>query len=186
MSDLPWVRFYASDWLAGTRGLSATEIGIYITLIAMMYERGVPLPENHDELRRLCGSTSSQFVRAISVLVDRGKLVRLDGCLWNRRVDHEHGLRIKQAVQHKMAATVRWAKEQRNQHPGDADAMHPQSKRNAIPDSKKDRLLTTSVLSTARPSLNGRSDRLQASLQRMGRLVGNETEPQAPQPDAAE
>ena len=38
MSESPWIKFYPSDWLAGTRGMSATEAGVYINLIAMMYE----------------------------------------------------------------------------------------------------------------------------------------------------
>ena len=39
MSKMPWIRFFPSDWLAGTRGMSAVETGVYITLIATMYER---------------------------------------------------------------------------------------------------------------------------------------------------
>ena len=43
----PWFKFYPSDWLGGTRGLTAEETGVYITMIAMMYEAGGGLPHNH-------------------------------------------------------------------------------------------------------------------------------------------
>lgn len=89
MSALPWVRFYPSDWLAGTRGLSAAETGIYITLIASMYERGEPIPEDHARLARACGASNSSFKAALEVLVDGRKIVRVDGGLWNNRVGKE-------------------------------------------------------------------------------------------------
>lgn len=89
MSALPWVRFYPSDWLAGTRGLSAAETGIYITLIASMYERGEPIPEDHARLARACGASNSSFKAALEVLVDGRKIVRVDGGLWNHRVGKE-------------------------------------------------------------------------------------------------
>jgi len=57
----PYVRFFASDWLGGTRGMKAAEVGIYITLIAMMYERCEPLPEDHKRLARQCGCSVSVF-----------------------------------------------------------------------------------------------------------------------------
>ena len=52
------VPFYPSDWLAGTRGLSDSETGVYITLIARMYEMAGPIERDDDRLSRLCGSKS--------------------------------------------------------------------------------------------------------------------------------
>lgn len=76
MSGLPWVRFFPSDWLAGTRGMSAAETGIYITLVATMYERREPVPEHHERLARLCGTTVAAFARALDSLVAEGKVIR--------------------------------------------------------------------------------------------------------------
>jgi len=89
MSDLPWVRFFPSDWLAGTRGMSAAETGIYITLIATMYERGEPIPEDTKRLARLCGASNSAFKQALEILIDEGKIDRVEGGLWNRKVEKE-------------------------------------------------------------------------------------------------
>lgn len=81
MAD-PWFKFYPSDWLAGTRGLSAAETGVYITLISMMHEREAPLDMDDTRLARLCGLPARNFRRAIEALMDQGKLVKMDGGLW--------------------------------------------------------------------------------------------------------
>lgn len=39
------IALYPSDWLAGTRGLTPAETGIYITLVCMMYERQADLSQ---------------------------------------------------------------------------------------------------------------------------------------------
>lgn len=39
MSGDPWVKFWPSDWLAGTSGLTAAERGVYITILALIYEQ---------------------------------------------------------------------------------------------------------------------------------------------------
>ena len=81
MSRRPFVKFFVSDWLAGTRGLSAAETGVYITLIAMMYERGGPIEEDHRRLSRLCGCAKPTFSKIIGTLADLGKISRADGRL---------------------------------------------------------------------------------------------------------
>jgi uncharacterized protein YdaU (DUF1376 family) len=83
MSEMPWVRFFPSDWLGGTRGMSAAETGIYITLVATMYERGEPVPEDHPRLARLCGASNSMFKAALETLVAEGKITRSEEGLWN-------------------------------------------------------------------------------------------------------
>ncbi len=58
------VAFYPSDWLAGTRGLSDAETGVYITLIARMYEMAGPIERDDNRLARLCGSrTKNSFIK---------------------------------------------------------------------------------------------------------------------------
>nr|WP_313010760.1 DUF1376 domain-containing protein [Brucella intermedia] len=89
MTKMPWVRFFPSDWLGGTRGMSAVETGIYITLIATMYERGEPIVEDHARLARLCGASNSAFKKALDTLIDEGKITRIEAGLWNDRVEKE-------------------------------------------------------------------------------------------------
>ena len=60
--------FFPSDWLAGTRGMTAAETGVYITLIAMMYERAEPLNFDRPKLARLCGIPAGSFRQVLSAL----------------------------------------------------------------------------------------------------------------------
>lgn len=81
--------FYASDWLAGTRGLTPAETGVYITLVAMMYERQGPLPNDNARLARMCNCPAGTFRKIIAVLLDEGKLTVTSDGLWNGRVERE-------------------------------------------------------------------------------------------------
>lgn len=132
MTKMPWIRFFPSDWLAGTRGMSAVETGVYITLIATMYERGEPIPEDHARLSRLCGASNSSFAKAIETLVDEGKIVRVDGGLWNDRVEKEQVYLSEKSEVGSRAARVRWSKKgNENNAPIDAGALPMQSPGNA-------------------------------------------------------
>lgn len=131
MSQMPWVRFFPSDWLAGTRGMSAAETGVYISLIAMMYERGEPIVEDAARLARLCGASNAQFKKALETLISEGKIQRVEGGLWNGRVEKEVVYRSEKSEVGKQAAEKRWRKDKQNQRPADADAMPTQCEGNA-------------------------------------------------------
>lgn len=131
MSKGPWVRFFPSDWLAGTRGMTAAETGIYITLVAMMYERGAPIQNDHARLARLCGTTPAAMKNTLSILIDEGKLVIIDGGLWNNRVGVETEIRSEKTTQAKKSAKARWQKDKQNQTQSDADALRAQCGGNA-------------------------------------------------------
>jgi uncharacterized protein YdaU (DUF1376 family) len=132
MSDMPWVRFFPSDWLGGTRGMSASETGIYITLIATMYERGEPVPEDHPRLARLCGASNSTFKTALESLVSEGKIARSEAGLWNDRVAKEQSYRSEKSEVGKQAAIARWGtKENKNNVGPHANAMQSQCQGNA-------------------------------------------------------
>jgi len=132
MSDMPWVRFFPSDWLAGTRGMSAAETGIYITLIATMYEKGAPIAEDHARLARLCGASNAVFKKALETLIDDRKIQRVDGGLWNDRVGRESEIRSEKSEVGSRAANARWGnKRNKNNVAADANALPEQSERNA-------------------------------------------------------
>lgn len=85
-----WFKFYPSDWLNGTRGLSLEERGAYMTLIALMYDQQGAIP---DDERWMCGALDCD-VRVWRRLRDKlcryGKIVpNADGFLVNRRVLEE-------------------------------------------------------------------------------------------------
>lgn len=132
MSEMPWVRFFPSDWLGGTRGMGAAETGIYITLVATMYERCEPIPEDHKRLSRLCGASNSAFKRALEDLVSEGKILRVEGGLWNERVGKENVYRSEKSDVGFQAAEARWkGKRSKNNTTGDANAMQSQCVGNA-------------------------------------------------------
>jgi len=110
----PYFRFFASDWLGGTRGMRAAEVGVYITLIALMYERCEPLPEDHKRLARQCGCDTRAFAKMLEILVEDGKIIRADSGLWNKRVQREFDFRGKKSLSAQEAAAARWKKENKN------------------------------------------------------------------------
>lgn len=110
----PYVRFFASDWLAGTRGMRAAEIGVYITLISLMYERCEPLPEDSKRLARQCGCDPRGFMKSLESLIADRKIIRTDSGLWNERVQKEFDFRGKKSSTAKEAADARWKKDKEN------------------------------------------------------------------------
>ncbi len=130
-----WVRFFPSDWLAGTRGMTAAETGIYITLIAMMYERGGSLPYDPARLARLCGASNSTFKGAIDALLTDEKFALEGDLLTNKRVVEELSYSSNRSGVGKSNAESRWSKNTiENKGSSDATAMQRQCNGNAIPD----------------------------------------------------
>lgn len=121
MTKMPWVRFFPSDWLAGTRGMSAVETGVYITLVATMYERGEPIPEDHARLARLCGTSNSAFKKALDTLIDDGKITRADAGLWNDRVQKEKVYLSEKSEVGKRAGKASAEKRKQNQWQNSTD-----------------------------------------------------------------
>ncbi len=140
----PYVRFYFSDWLAATAGMTGVEKGVYITLLALMYERCEPLTDDPRRLARSCGVSPSTFKNALSMLKDDGKITDQDGGLWNKRVGREFEYRAKKSEVASGAAKQRWRKDQQNQAPPDANAVQPHSERIAIPETRSQKPDTTS------------------------------------------
>lgn len=105
-----YVNFYPSDWLAGTRGMTAAETGVYITLVAMMYERGGSVRNEPARLARLCGASNASFARILQTLIDQGKVVQDGDLLTNIRVGRELVCVGKRSAAGTKAANDRWGK----------------------------------------------------------------------------
>lgn len=131
MSGNPFFQFYPSDWLAGTRGLTSSETGVYITLIALMYEANGPIQFDEKRLARLCGATAAAFKKAVDGLVETGKLTLNDGEISNGRVEIEIKKRSEKRASASQSAKARWEKTQEKQSPSDANAHHSQCERDA-------------------------------------------------------
>lgn len=125
-STSPYVPFYASDWLAGTRGLTAVETGVYITLVALMYEADGPVPYDPRRLCRTCGCTPRTFEKAVDALMAQGKIALAEGGLTNARAKKEIEKRREKSCAAKKNAANRWRKSLKTQCADDADASRSQ------------------------------------------------------------
>lgn len=125
-SKVVHVAFYASDWLAGTRGYTPAQTGVYITLLAMIYEQTKPLPYDDARLARLCNCPAGTFKKILAVLIEDGKIVRLDAGLWNmragRELDAAKGAMDRASDKGKKAINARWSKAK-----GESDRAQKQS-----------------------------------------------------------
>lgn len=92
---LPYCTWYQSDFLGGVRGMKALEIGVYSMLLNEMYERGEALDMPLDRLARLCGTTKGTLSKALEVLIEEEKIIRLECGLWNVKVQKVFMVRKK-------------------------------------------------------------------------------------------
>lgn len=118
------IPFYPSDWLAGTLGLSDAEKGVYITLIARMYEMAAPIERNDDRLYRVCGSKSkASFVKSLDYLIDQGKIIVTEDGLFNEKVAKVIKQTTEKSDKAKAAAQSRWDRKPSKNNAGiDANA----------------------------------------------------------------
>lgn len=130
MGDQPFIKFYPSDFLGGTSGLSPAERGVYITLLCLMYENDGPILRDDSRLSRRCGSPKAAFIRALDSLFAEGKLVEVDGMLTNKRAEKAIVDRTNRTQNSTHAAKQRWGahaeKSQQNQSKDYAVAMPEQ------------------------------------------------------------
>lgn len=115
MSASPWFQFYPTDWLAGTADLTAMERGVYITLLALMYDRGGPLPIDHARLSRRCNMTGPAFLRALESLIREGKITSDGEKISNPRVENELSATSSRRENAKNSANSRWVKVEQKQ-----------------------------------------------------------------------
>ena len=125
------IAFYPSDWLTGTLGMKADEIGVYITLIARMYEMAGPIERNDERLYRICGCNSKRhFIKILNYLICEGKVNEVENELFNKKVAKEINKVVEKSSKSKLAAQERWSiKANKNKGGGHADALRTHDKR---------------------------------------------------------
>lgn len=136
MTKSPYVHLYTSDFLAGMQGLTASERGVFFTVVCMIYEREAPIDMPEGRLARVCGCTTKSLRAALDTLLGEGKLVEKDGGLWNMRAGLELRKRSEIRSSAKASAEARWLKTKQKQGKTDATALNPQCETDAnhIPD----------------------------------------------------
>jgi uncharacterized protein YdaU (DUF1376 family) len=133
--SIVFIAFYPSDWLAGTRGLSDSETGVYVTLISRMYEMAGPIERDDERMFRLCGCKSkASFVKSLEHLISVGKVVTTNDGLFNERVKKEIAVTMGKSSKAKAAAEARWArKPNKNNVSFDANASSKQMQQTCQP-----------------------------------------------------
>lgn len=138
MGESPFINFYTSDFLAGTGGMTAATKGVYITILCLIYETEGALGQKWDVLARRCGCTLPAFKRAISDLVDDGKLEIVDGQIWSEKCEKHLTQRRERQSSARSAAKKRWQKSKQKQGQSNAAAMQAQCQPKPEPDIKED------------------------------------------------
>ena len=108
MSDTPFIKFYPSDFLGGTSGLSPAERGVYITLLCLIYEYDGPVPRDDARLARRCGAPKATFRRALEALILDGKITEENGALSNKRAEKALVDRQNRSRNATIAINKRW------------------------------------------------------------------------------
>lgn len=89
MSSRPWYKRYPSDFVSGTFMLTAEEKGVYAVLLDLMYDRGAPIPDDAQELGRVCGCSTRRFKQVRDKLSSVGKITLKDGLISNNRFEKQ-------------------------------------------------------------------------------------------------
>lgn len=142
-----WIKFFPTDWLHGTRSLTPVERGVYITLVAMMYDEQGPIPLNRKRLARECNCTPKLFDDTLETLVEMGKVSIHDNAIFNEKTEKILGDMLARAENARKAGRARQGKTQTIQEevsaPADqplterlADDEQPLSARSAIQDTR--------------------------------------------------
>lgn len=104
----PFFFFYAKDWREGVQHLDADERGVYIDLIAAMWNRKGGVPDDPKWIAKDIGLDTRLVKRVVTSLVAKGKLRRVDGFLQNKKIMEEisrylrrggHEIEVENAVQ---------------------------------------------------------------------------------------
>ena len=127
----PWFPFFTADWIVGVTSLSAAERGVYVSLIARIYDCEGPIKHDDVRLARECGLPIRNFRRALAGLVETGKLTLSDGMIFNERAKNELTERTNRSLTASQSANSRWKKHKEKQQTLDTSALPPQCEGNA-------------------------------------------------------
>lgn len=124
--------------------MSDAETGVYITLIARMYEMAGAIENDTARLSRLCGCKSTTaFKRSLQFLIDDGKIQLIDNELSNEKVQNVVKNLTIISSKAKSAAEARWSKKRnKNNDGGNASASVGHMPQPCQPKPKKEKKLS--------------------------------------------
>jgi uncharacterized protein YdaU (DUF1376 family) len=137
--DLPFMRFWVSDYLKDTGHLSHEQHGVYLLVLFKMWQRGGTLNDNDKENANLLGMTVSKWRKHKEWLMAFLEAYGPDGArsITQKRLQIERNVAIenseRQGQRAKKAAAERWGRERAlKEASGNATSMLGACSRNAI------------------------------------------------------
>lgn len=138
MSEELWFRMRPSKFMSGCRGLSASEVKVYISLICRIMEHGAPVEDDHLILSTYCEVRPSSFASALDRLLRLKKLYRTeDGRISNTFCDGEIAWRAGYSEKQKRAGEKSAEKRKENQSPEATTVKPPFNQEDRDRDSEK-------------------------------------------------
>ena len=89
MSNIFHVDFYAKEWLLDTQILTLEERGVFIQVVAAIYDRQKPIPHNEKWLSNLCGCSVRKVRSILGSLVEQDFIQIVDGFIHQKRAEKE-------------------------------------------------------------------------------------------------
>ena len=125
MGTLRWYKRDPRAALIGMMGLTATERGVYNTLLDLIYCHDGAILDSHDEITPWLGVSARVWKRIRLKLLDKGKLYVSGGYLRNERADEEikkYQIFLQTSIS---SAAKRWATHNEIKRLGDGYPMQP-------------------------------------------------------------
>jgi uncharacterized protein YdaU (DUF1376 family) len=97
VSERPWYKRYAGNFVMGTMNLTLEERGAYSLCLDLIYDRGGAIPDDERWLAGICRISTRRWRVIRAKLIQLGKLVEVDGRLHNRRAQAEIDLAQEKA-----------------------------------------------------------------------------------------
>lgn len=89
LGGVTYARFFPSDWRSGCFNLNLEEEGLYIRSCAWMYDTGQAIPGNDATAAKLLNVQVQKYTKVMSSLIEKGKMIRAQGMILNKRVVDE-------------------------------------------------------------------------------------------------
>jgi len=84
-----WCRWVPGDFIAGIRGMSLEEVGLYTIILNMIYDQNGPIADDVKRMARIVGERPTSLEKKLQQLVALGKIMRIDGVISNSRAEKE-------------------------------------------------------------------------------------------------
>ena len=141
----PWMPFYPADFRADTLDLTAAEIGAYIVLLMLAWQRGGPIPGDAKLLRRMIQTHVADFHghsfnAIIPKLLERYFYKDEDGDWRQKRIEKE--IERAESISKKQSQNVskRWSKQPQTELKRSSNGSQMVGKRISNDQNKKDEI----------------------------------------------